>query len=175
MINYQKRLKKVSLFIRYNLVTKNNLKLTKTWKYILVFHCSLSKGTDSLEEFVWDRERIFSDRNIAFDYMINYQTLLKKVLVRVSYTNWLLRTTTDTHKKYSSYSPLLLRTQADHFVFRSPSNVRGNRKVTHVQCNYSALDWFAFPCTILSRCHTQDCSRKEERLLLACKLLQKII
>ena len=175
MINYQKRLKKVSLFIRYNLVTKNNLKLTKTWKYILVFHCSLSKGADSLEEFVWDRGRIFSDRNIAFDYMINYQTLLKKVLVRVSYTNWLLRTTTDTHKKYSSYSPLLIRTQADHFVFRSPSSVRRNRKVTHVQYNHSGLDWFAFPCTILSRCHTQDCSRKEERLLLACKLLQKII
>ena len=105
--------------------------------------------------------------------MINYQTLLKKVLVRVSYTNWLLRTTTNTHRKYSSYSLLLIRTQATHFVFGTPSNVKGNRKVTHVQCNnYSALDWFAFPCTILSRCHTQDCSRKEERLLLACRLLQ---
>ena len=115
MINYQKRLKKVSLFIRYNLVTKNNLKLTKTWKYILVFHCSLSKGADSLEEFVWDRGRIFSDRNIAFDYMINYQTLLKKILVRVSYTNWLLRTTTDTHKKDSSY--LLLIISPEHFHF----------------------------------------------------------
>ena len=115
MINYQKRLKKVSLFIRYNLVTKNNLKLTKTWKYILVFHCSLSKGADSLEEFVWDREWIFSDRNIAFDYMINYQTwILKNVLVRVRYTNWLLRTT---HQKYSSYSLFLI-------IIKFPYNAR---------------------------------------------------
>lgn len=34
-INYQKLLKKVLLFVRYNLATKNNLKLAKTWKIYL--------------------------------------------------------------------------------------------------------------------------------------------
>ena len=176
MTNYQKRLKKVSLFIRYNLLTEEQVKTYKNLKNIS--YCYIAPYQKELTHWksLYETGSEFSQTEVLL--LIAWLTIkhsLKKVLVRVSYTNWLLRTTTDTHKKYSSYLLLLIRTQAGHFVFRSPSSVRRNRKVTHVQYNHSGLDWFAFPCTILSRCHTQDCSRKEERLLLACKLLQKML
>ena len=67
-----------------------------------------------MEQFVRD-STIFSERNIVFDYMINYQTPLKKILFCVKYTE--LATKNHIHKRYFSYSLLPIRTQAAYFVF----------------------------------------------------------
>ena len=68
--------------------------------------------------------------------MINYQTLLKNVLVRVRYTNWLLRTTTNMHKKFSS-APY--KNTGSLLYFRSLSSVWRIRKVTYNHSGLSCL------------------------------------
>ena len=148
MINFQKRQKKVLFF-----VTKNNLKLAKTWKiyvsvslipYYYYYYCYY---------YYYYYCKSLYDSQTQISLLITWLTIKRDSLK----TFWcalgmLLRTT---HQKYSSYSLFLIRTRAAHFVF-VVCRVWGERDKS-LMSNTITLDWVVFPSKTLSRRHTKDC------------------